>query len=260
MTMHRLKVLILGGTSEASALARRLAGDVRFETVLSLAGVTKAPAAQPVPVRRGGFGGAGGLADHLRQAGFGALVDATHPFADRISANAAEAARIAGVPLLAVRRPAWQPQAGDRWCEVADMTAAAAALGIAPKRVLLTVGRQDLAAFLTAPQHRYVVRSVDPPAAELLPPDAEVITARGPFDEAGERALMTAHGIEVLVTKNSGGAATRAKLGAARALGIPVVIVARPPEPPVETVIGADEAYAWLERRHGESCGALRGV
>lgn len=258
--MQRLRVLILGGTSEASALARLIAGDVRFEAVLSLAGVTSSPATQPVAVRTGGFGGAKGLADHLQQAGVGALIDATHPFADRISANAAEAARIAGVPLIAVRRPPWEPQAGDRWRQVADLGAAARALGEAPKRVLLTVGRQDLAAFLTAPHHSYVVRSVDPPASELLPPDAEVITARGPFDEAGERALMAARGIEVLVTKNSGGEATRAKLDAARALGIAVVMVARPQLPPVETVAGAEEAYAWLERRHDGTCGALRGV
>lgn len=258
--MHRLNVLILGGTSEASALARALAADTRFGAALSLAGVTKAPASQPIPVRTGGFGGAEGLAEYLRQGRIAALVDATHPFAAQISANAAEAARIAGVPLLAVRRPAWEPRAGDRWTVVPDMEAAAAALGEVPRRVLLTIGRQELAPFLKAPHHRYVVRSVDAPAGDLLPPGAEVITARGPFDEADERDLLTERRIEVLVTKNSGGEATRAKLDAARAFGIPVVMVARPPVPPVETVATAGEAFAWLERRHAGASGALRGV
>lgn len=258
--MHRLKVLILGGTSEASALARAIAADARFDATLSLAGVTKAPASQPIPVRTGGFGGKVGLAEYLRQERIEAVVDATHPFADRISANAAEAARNAGVPLLAVRRPAWETQACDLWTVVPDMESAAAALGEVPRRVLLTIGRQELDPFLGASHHRYVVRSVDAPAEDLLPSGAEVITARGPFDEAGERDLLTERGIEVLVTKNSGGDATRAKLDAARALGIAVVMVERPPVPEIETVETAEDAIAWLERRHAGASGALRGV
>lgn len=258
--MPALKLLILGGTSEASALARLVAGDPRFEASLSLAGVTRAPAAQPIPVRIGGFGGAAGLADHLKDEGVDVLVDATHPFADRISANAAEAAGMAGVPLLALRRPAWAPQDGDRWTIVADMPSAAAALGETPRRVLLTVGRTELAPFRAAPQHAYVVRSVDPPAPEVLPPRAEVIAARGPFAEADERALLAAHGIEAVVAKNSGGEATRAKLDAARALGIAVVMVERPPMPEAESVGTAEAALEWLARRHDAVSATPRGV
>ena len=131
-----------------------------------------------------------------------------------------------GTPILALRRPPWAPREGDRWTEVADADAAVVALGPAPRRVFLTVGRLELPAFLVAPQHHYVVRSVDPP--EAMPPDASLILARGPFEEADELALMEAERIEVLVSKNSGGAATYGKIAAARRLGLPVILL-RPP-------------------------------
>ncbi len=223
-----MNVLILGGTTEASALARALAGDRRFRATLSLAGRTRQPLPQPLPCRVGGFGGVEGLAAFLSEQQIGALIDATHPFAAQMSRHAAEAARLAGTPLLAVSRPAWQDEAGDRWLPVPDMDAAARALGRAARRVFLTVGQKDLAPFAAAPWHSYVVRSVDPPPPETLPPQAEVITARGPFAEPDERRLLAERRIEVLVTKNSGGEATRPKLAAARALGLPVVMVARP--------------------------------
>ena len=238
-----MRVLILGGTTEASAIARALAGDARFDPVLSLAGRTRAPPPPPIAWRVGGFGGAAGLAAYVRREGVQALVDATHPFAARIKANAACAA----VPRVVVLRPAWQAVAGDQWTEVADMGAAFRALGPAPRRVFLTVGQQELAAF--GPPHQYVVRSVDAP--ERAPDGAVVISARGPFAEADERALLLSHRIEVLVTKNSGGAATAGKLAAARALGLPVVLVARPPRPAGLIVPDAAGALAWLAHQAG---------
>jgi precorrin-6A/cobalt-precorrin-6A reductase len=248
-----MKLLILGGTGEASALARALAGDSRFSPVLSLAGRTRHPAPQPLPTRQGGFGGAAGLARYLAAEGIDLLIDATHPFAVEISRNAVEAARATATPMLTVLRPEWEPAPGDHWLLVSDMPAAAAALGDAPRCVLLTIGRQDLAPFAAAPWHHYVVRSVDPPPPESLPPNAEIIAMRGPFLAADERRLLTEHAIEVLVTKNSGGSATVAKLHAARALGLPVVMVARPSKPASETRATVAEALAWLAARHAAS-------
>lgn len=247
-----MNLLILGGTTEASALARALADDPRFRATLSLAGRTRHPLPQPLPSRVGGFGGIEGLAAYLAEHRIEALVDATHPFAAQMTRHAAEAARRTGTPLLVVSRPAWEPSPGDRWIDAPDMTAAAAALGPHPRRVLLTIGQKDLAPFAAAPWHRYVIRSVEPPPPECLPPRAEVIAARGPFAEADERRLLATRRIEVLVTKNSGGEATHPKLAAARALGLPVVVVARPAQPPgIETVATVAEALAWLARRHG---------
>lgn len=258
--MDRLKLLILGGTTEASALARAVADDGRFAAILSLAGVTKAPAKPPVPFRIGGFGGAAGLAAYLKLERIDALIDATHPFAARISANAAAAAREAGVKLLAICRPAWQPVAGDRWTPVAGMEAAVAALGAEPRRVFLTIGQKELAPFRRAPQHDYLIRSVDAPDPGTLPARAEVITARGPFAEADEHLLLAGKRIEVIVTKNSGGTATAAKLAAARALGIPVVMVERPARPEVETVETVAAALDWLARLHDATATSRRGV
>jgi precorrin-6A/cobalt-precorrin-6A reductase len=251
-----MRVLILGGTTEASAIARALAGDARFAPVLSLAGRTRAPMAQPVPVRVGGFGGAKGLSVYLRAERVEALIDATHPFAARIKANAAAAADAAGVRRLTVLRPPWQPGPGDDWRHVGTMAAAFAALGNIPRLVFLTVGQQDLAPF--GPPHRYLIRSVDPPDLSGFAAPVETITARGPFDEAAEIALMRTRGIDMLVTKNSGGAATAAKLAAARTLRLPVVMVARPPPPPGETVETAEQALAWLHHQAGTA--KARGV
>lgn len=244
-------MLILGGTTEASAIAAALAGNKRVRPVLSLAGRTRAPVLPPVPARRGGFGGVDGLAAYLRAQGVAALIDATHPFAARISRNARAAAQIAGVPMVAVSRPPWIAGPGDRWTEAADMPAAAQALGAAPRRVFLTVGQQELAPFRLAPWHHYLIRSIEPPDPALLPLAARCIAARGPFREDAERALLEREGIEVIVTKNSGGTATAPKLAAAQALGIPVVMVARPniafSGPPGETVPDAVGALAWLD-------------
>jgi precorrin-6A/cobalt-precorrin-6A reductase len=250
-----LRVLILGGTTEASALARRLAGDDRFAATVSLAGVTRAPVLPDLAVRIGGFGGVDGLVAYLREHAVEAVVDATHPFAARMTRHAVAAAAIAGVALVRVDRPGWVAQAGDRWIEVDDVAAAADALGLAPRRVLLTVGRKELAPFVAAGWHHYIVRSVDPP--ESLPDSAELITARGPFAEADEMALLRQRRIDVVVTKNSGGAATQAKLTAARALGIPVIMVRRPAAPEVVTVADAAAAFDWLAH---QAASIRRGV
>ncbi|WP_237480500.1 cobalt-precorrin-6A reductase [Lichenibacterium dinghuense] len=223
-----MRLLILGGTTEASALARALAGRDGVAPVLSLAGRTRNPALPPIPHRIGGFGGAEGLADHLRRERVDAVVDATHPFAARISAHAVLASAAAGVPLLAFTRPSWRPRPGDRWTAVADLDAAAAALGPARTSALLTVGRLGLAHFRAAPQHRYVIRTIDPPDPAELPPDHALVFDRGPFALDGEIALMRREGVEAVVTKNSGGAAAAAKLDAARALGLRVIAVDRP--------------------------------
>jgi precorrin-6A/cobalt-precorrin-6A reductase len=253
-----MRILILGGTAEARGLAQHLAGRSDLAVMLSLAGRTAAPAVQPVPVRIGGFGGAGGLADYLSAERVDALIDATHPYAAVISANAARAAQSVGVPLLALRRPPWTPVTGDRWIEVADIPAAVAALGEAPHRVFLALGRKELTPFAAAPQHHYLVRSVDPVDPPLAVPYATYLTARGPFAEADERALLGAHAIEVVVAKNSGGTATYGKIAAARSLGLPVIMPARPPLPDVTAVETIEDALAWLA--HIRAPCADRGV
>jgi precorrin-6A/cobalt-precorrin-6A reductase len=252
-----INVLILGGTTEASALGRALAGDARFHGTISLAGRTRRPAPQPLPHRIGGFGGLAGLVGYLREQGIDALIDATHPFARQITAHAVAAAREVGLPLLVLQRLAWEPTAGDRWIMVPDMAAAAEALGRTPRRVLLTIGQKELAPFVAAGWHFYVLRSVEEPPPELLPCHVEVITARGPFAVADEQRLLRDRGIEIIVTKNSGGIATEGKLVAARALGLSVVMVSRPPPPAAATVASPAEAMAWLTRLYA---GAARGV
>jgi precorrin-6A/cobalt-precorrin-6A reductase len=247
-----LKVLILGGSSESSALASAVAADTRFDALLSLAGRTQAPAASPLPRRSGGFGGAQGLADYLGAEGIETLVVAVHPFAAQMRRNAVAAMRLRPTPLLIIDRPPWTPLPGDRWTCVPDMAAAARALGEAPRRVLLTVGRQDLVPFAACAQHAYLVRSIDPPLE--APAGAEVILDRGPFTQADERRLMVERGVEVLVTKNAGGDATAAKLAAARALGLQVVMIDRPPLPDlagldVRIVATATQALDWLSHQ-----------
>ncbi len=238
------KILILGGTAEARQVAAALAGRGDCEVVLSLAGRTEHPAAQGVPVRIGGFGGAEGLAYYLKENAVELLVDATHPYAARISANAAEAARIAGVPILALRRPGWERMEGDRWTEADDVAGAVRALGTAPRRVFLTLGRQEVHAFEAAPQHRYLVRSVDPVDPPLTLPNLETVLSRGPFEITDELALLERHGIDAVVSKNSGGSATYGKIAAARALGIEVIMVRRPALPNVPSAETVHELVA----------------
>jgi precorrin-6A/cobalt-precorrin-6A reductase len=241
-----MRVLILGGTTEAFALAQQLARDQRFAPTYSLAGRTATPLTPDVPCRGGGFGGADGLVAWLEAENIDAVVDATHPFAARISANAAEAARRLRLPLLFVRRPAWRPEPGDRWTDVADMDDAVSALGTEPRRVFLAIGRTEIGAFRSAPQHAYLARAIDAPATDMLPPRIEVLLQRGPFALEDEIALLQSHAIAVLVSKNSGGDAAYAKIAAARQLRLPVVMVRRPALPPGECCPDVASALEWL--------------
>jgi precorrin-6A/cobalt-precorrin-6A reductase len=251
------RILILGGTTQARQLAERLASRTDLAVTLSLAGRTATPAPQPVPVRLGGFGGGAGLAAWLEAQAVDLLIDATHPYAAQISANAAEAAALAKLRLLVLARPAWKAIAGDCWIEVADMAAAVKALGETPRRAFLTIGRNELAPFAAAPQHFYLVRSVDPIEPQSVLPHAEYFTGRGPFEEADEHALLTRHRIDVIVAKNSGGAATYGKIAAARSLGLPVIMLRRPAGPHGPAVAGVDEALARLDHMLAS---AARGV
>ncbi|MFJ1968120.1 cobalt-precorrin-6A reductase [Streptomyces sp. NPDC087903] len=223
-------VLVLGGTTEARELAAALAARPGTRVTTSLAGRVARPGALAGEVRVGGFGGAEGLADWLREHRVDALVDATHPFAETITANAARAASATGVPALVLRRPGWRPGREDRWHPVPSLAAAADLLPRLGSRVFLTTGRMGLAAFVHLTDLHFVVRSVELPEPPL-PPHTEVLLARGPFTVADESALLREHLVDVLVTKDSGGAATAAKLTAARHLALPVVVVRRPPLP-----------------------------
>ena len=239
--MSPLRVLVLGGTSEARALAAALERDPAVDVTSSLAGRVASPALPAGRTRVGGFGGAQGLARWLQQEGVDQVVDATHPFAARISASAAAAARSTGVPLLVLRRPEWEPASGDRWHHVDSLAGAAQALPRLGARVFLTTGRQGLDAFAGLRDLWFLVRTIDPPAPPV-PPAMQLVLDRGPYAEESERALMRRHRVDVLVTKNSGGGATAPKLDAARSLGLPVVMVRRPPTPVGVTVLDSVEA------------------
>ncbi len=225
--MDKRRILILGGTTEARDLAARLTERADLAVTLSLAGRTLDPAPQPVPVRSGGFGGIEGLAAYLDGEAIDLLIDATHPFAKQISANARAASAATGVPLLRLERLGWEETEGDRWTRVASIAGAVAALGAAPRRVFLAIGRQEAKAFDAAPQHHYLVRSVDPVDPPLDAPDVDYLLARGPFAVEDEVELLRTHRIDVIVSKNSGGEATQGKIVAARILGLPVVLVER---------------------------------
>jgi precorrin-6A/cobalt-precorrin-6A reductase len=239
------RVLVLGGTGEARELAARLAGRPGLEVVSSLAGRTRDPRRPPGRTRVGGFGGPDGLAGWLAAEGIGAVVDATHPFATAMTEAAVTATARLGVPLLVLRRPGWTAGPGDDWRRVPSLAAAAA--NLPGRRVLLTVGRGEVRAFAADQDRWFLIRSVEAPEPPL-PPRAQVVTARGPFEVADELVLMRGHGIDVVVTRDSGGAQTSAKLAAARQLGLPVVMVDRPPAPAAPTVATVTDAVAWLER------------
>ena len=228
-----------------------MAGDSDLEAVLSLAGATANPARAPIPQRVGGFGGPEGLAAWLRSERIDIVVDATHPFAARMSANAASACRATATPLVVFTRPPWIRLEGDRWNEVATMEEAVDALGLEPKTVFLTQGRLQLAAFARAPQHRYIVRSIDPPAEAVALAGCRLILARGPFALEDELALMRDEKVEILVTKNSGGRATYPKIEAARLLGREVVIVRRPKPPEAETLHDIESVMVWIASHRG---------
>ena len=211
-----------------------------------------------MPLRIGGFGGAAGLAQYLVRERIGLLIDATHPYADIISANAVAAARQTSLPFLALRRPPWAAVAGDRWIEASDVRAAVAALQQTPCRVFVTLGRSELAPLVDAPQHHYLIRSVDPVDPPLALPDASYVTGRGPFSEAHDTALMRGHRIDVVLAKNSGGSASYGKIAAARSLGVPVIMLRRPALPEAPAVATVEDAIAWLD--HALTRAEVRGV
>jgi precorrin-6A/cobalt-precorrin-6A reductase len=245
-----MRLLILGGATEASALAAAVAEREDIEAILSLAGRTR-PAPAPIPMRVGGFGGVAGLRAYLEATRIDVVIDATHPFAAQMSRHAAEACATAKIPLLAFTRPPWRGEAGDRWIEVDTMAEAVDALGSAPRNVFLTQGRQQLGGFAAAPQHRYLVRAIERPDTIDALPHHRLILARGPFKLHDEEALMREERIELVVAKNSGGEATYAKIEAARNLALPVVIVRRPAKPAVAEVERLAEVLDWIDAHRG---------
>jgi precorrin-6A/cobalt-precorrin-6A reductase len=245
------RLLLLGGTREALALARATAERRELHVITSLAGRTRRPADIPGEVRHGGFGGAAGLARYLEDQGIDLVVDATHPFAAAMAENASWACRTTGVPRLKLLRPAWLPVPGDSWIEVADAAAAAAILPGLGRRMFLTTGRRDLAAFADLDDLWFLVRLIEPPEVILPLARHELVLARGPFVELVEIELMRAHRIEAMIAKNSGGDWTYAKIAAARRLTLPVVMIRRPDAPAGETVGTVDEALAWIAAHAG---------
>ncbi len=245
------RLLILGGTTEAAALARRVVGDMagRLDVVTSLAGRTEPPPALAGTVRSGGFGGADGLLEFLEAERIDLVVDATHPFAAVISAHAREACARCGVERLMVVRPPWRPEPGDRWTEVTDGRAAAALLPTVARRTFLTVGAHSLSPFAGLADVWFLVRVMTAPETPLPLTRCDVVVERPPFTVEHEQDLMAAHRVDALVAKQSGGAAGAAKLTAARRLGLPVVLIARPEPEPGETVATVDQAMAWLSDR-----------
>ena len=240
-----LRILILGGTEEARLLASRLADDARYYAITSLAGRTASPNEIAGEVRSGGFGGVAGLRDFIAKNHIALIVDATHPYAVQISVNAMRT----NVPCLRLERPPWQPEPGDNWSFVANIDAAAQAL---PKgaRALVTVGRQEIAPFLARADIFVVARMIEPPGFET-PEHAEIVLARPPFSCSHERALMEDKRIDVLVTKNSGGEANSAKLQAARALGLPVIMIARPGKVAAACVSSVEQMLSSIEAELG---------
>jgi precorrin-6A/cobalt-precorrin-6A reductase len=238
------RILLLGGTTEANLVAQAIA-KAGLSGVYSYAGRTEAPMGQPIHMRVGGFGGIAGLRAYLQAEGISHVIDATHPFAAQMSSNAVAACEAEAVPLIALERAPWTPGEGDRWTHVADMKAAVAALDGPPRRVFLAIGRQHIDAFAAQPQHSYLLRLVDELTAPL-PFPADVVIARGPFDVAGDTVLMQTHGTEVVVAKNAGGKGAVAKIAAARALELPVVMIDRPVLPPRRVVHSVSGVMGWL--------------
>ena len=243
-----MRLLILGGTAEASALVTAIAGRADIEATLSLAGRTQRPAPSPVPTRIGGFGGVEGLRAYLGAEGVDAIIDATHPFAAQMSRHAAQACEAAKRSAARLHAPAMERGrtaiAGSRSTTMED---AARALGATPAQCVPDAGRLQLAAFANAPQHRYLVRAIERPAEIDALPSHRLILSRGPFRLIDEEALMREENIEIVVSKNSGGDATYAKIGAARNLGLPVVMVRRPAKPDIAPTTRLEEVLAWID-------------
>jgi precorrin-6A/cobalt-precorrin-6A reductase len=240
-----MRALILGGTSDANQLADAMSR-TGIDGVYSYAGRTRRPVAQSLPIRTGGFGGVDGLVEFIAREQITHVIDATHPFAAEMSRHAVAACAASNSPLIALERAPWMRAPGDRWIEVDNIDAAFDALPDERASVFLAVGRQHLAPFAAKPQHAYTLRFVDPPEEPPPLPDADTIVSRGPFTVEGDLDLMRARNIAWLVARNSGGAGARAKIDAARELGVPVIMIARPALPARRCVESVDEVLAWL--------------
>jgi precorrin-6A/cobalt-precorrin-6A reductase len=241
-----LRVLILGGTGDAAELAAKVANISGVQAIASLAGRTREPSTPVGNFRVGGFGGVTGLVEYLQHQKIDVLIDATHPFANHISWNAAAAATEVGIPRLLVNRPPWDKIAGDIWVEVENIQEAAAALENQAKRVFLTIGRQEITAFAYLQEILFLMRMIDPPNPDTVIPPGIILYDKGPFTLADEKEILIHHQIDTIVSKNSGGNATYPKIVAARELGIKVVMVNRPPVPPGEQVTDVESALMWL--------------
>ncbi|TQV78428.1 cobalt-precorrin-6A reductase [Denitrobaculum tricleocarpae] len=244
----KTRVLILGGTGEATHLAELMDKHDRFEIVSSLAGRTRDPALPPGQVRSGGFGGIAGLANYLRDDTIGAVVDATHPYAAQISDNAVHACKAVNLPLLQLLRPEWRETDDDRWIPVENTESAAAAISDHGfQRIFLSTGRQDLAPFAALRDPWFLLRTIDPPDNRLGLQNCEIVLGRGPFEADAEADLMRQYRIDAIVTKNSGGTATYGKIEAARRLKLPVIMIQRPPGAALRSASSVKEAAEWLE-------------
>lgn len=247
MTDH---LLVLGGTTEATALAHVLHG-AGIKAIFSYAGRVARPKRQPLPTRIGGFGGANGLAEFITQNAITHVVDATHPFAAQMSMNAVSACALSGAKLVALTRPKWIAQGGDQWHHVPDIAGAVAALDRPAQNVMLAIGRMHLEAFAPCPQHQYLLRLVDAPSGDVPLPNRSIIVDQGPFSIENDIALMREHAINVVVAKNAGGSGARAKIDAARSLGIPIIMIDRPKIAERPEVATPDDILAWLA--HGST-------
>ena len=245
------RVLILGGTGDAAQLVAQSSALPGLEVITSFAGRLRHPATPAGRVRIGGFGGTAGLIHYIQEHQIDLLIDATHPFAAQMSQHAADAARACGVPHLMLVRPAWEPVEGDRWLAVESLAAAVEMLPALARRVFLTIGRQELAAFASLPDLWFLMRMIEPPEPGTPVPPGTLVLARGPFALDDERQLLQTYAIEAIVSKNSGGKATYAKLLAARALGLPVVMIQRRPLPAGDQVAAVPQALDWLVRQLG---------
>ena len=241
------RVLILGGTTEARALANALATN-GHAVITSLAGRTIEPRRPQGDVRIGGFGGAAGMAEYLKATAIDAVIDATHPYAAAISAHAVEAAVLADRPLLRFERAPWQPQTGDRWVIVDTLAAAAKVAPDLGQRAFLTIGVKELGSFADIGDVWFLVRLVDQPSEPVPLKHHELILARGPFNEVDERNLLRRHRIDLVIAKNSGGVSTYAKIAAAREFGLPVLMLRRPLLPAARTATAMPDALAWVDR------------
>jgi precorrin-6A/cobalt-precorrin-6A reductase len=242
------RVLILGGTGDAAQLAAQAVALPGIEVITSMAGRVRQPVAPAGKMRIGGFGGAAGLIEYVREQHIDLLIDATHPFATQMSHHVATAAQACGLLHLMLVRPPWDPVSGDRWLAVESIAAAVATLPGIARRVFLTIGRQELAAFAPLQGLWFLMRMIDPPVPDTPVPPGTLVLERGPFTLEDERQLLQTYAIEAMVSKNSGGDATYAKIIAARELGLPVVMMQRPPMPAGEQVADVEHALAWLKQ------------